>query len=93
MIGLDDCRCHLQPKRFCENNQQNKKVKLKILLFSSHMNNLLCNQFYSGSSAQQGPAFSGSLEPLQSGTKFPVKLWTVSMDNEGWTETVGYRRA
>lgn len=57
------------------------------------MNNLLYNQFYSaGSSAQKSPAFSGPLEPLHSGTKFPVKF-TVSMDNEGWTEREGYMRA
>lgn len=55
------------------------------------MSNLLYNQFYSaGISAQQIPAFSGSLEPLHSGTKFPVKL-TVSTLNESWTET-GYMR-
>lgn len=57
------------------------------------MNNLLYQQFYSaGSSAQQAGAFSGSLEPLLSGTKLPVKF-TVYMDNEGWSETKGYRRA
>lgn len=57
------------------------------------MNNLLYQQFYSaGSSAQQAGALSGSLEPLLSGTKLPVKF-TVYMDNEGWSETKGYRRA
>lgn len=86
VVGLDDGRCLFQPKWVYENNQQNKKVKLKTLLSSSHMNNLLYNQFYSaGSSAQQSPAFSGSLEPLDSGQSCQwnlLFLWTMKAEQK-----------
>lgn len=92
MTGLYDHRCLFPPKRFYENNQQNKNIKLKALISSSHMSNLLYNQFYSaGSLAQQCPAFSDSLEPLHSGTKFPVKLF-LGTRKTGQKETEGCMR-